>query len=365
MIYIVATAMSILIVQFYKSGRSVALKSSTFNSEYSLPSIVMLISMMPLFLIAAMRYFVGIDYTTYTNYQIPMILNGYYQVRVEILYRYLIIIGNYLGQGNTYQYIFALTAFLICFFVYKAIQEQSVNASLSIYLFVMCTFYNYSLSGMRQSIAIAIFLYALKYIKSEEIWKYFFWIVIAIGFHNSATIFLPLYFVRKIKVPWQFVLAAFPVLFFISGYIRQLLILIMNAFGLYSGYFGGRFDNGDLNLPQGLFIVFITMIVIFVCVFYGSEVDKESDLRIEINIQYLLFLILSFARQLPTASRTLYLFIPICILLMPNIVKAIDNRNIRTIVYLVLFSGTGVYYLYALFSQNIYNTLPYHFIPGL
>ncbi|OPZ02915.1 MAG: Transmembrane protein EpsG [Bacteroidetes bacterium ADurb.BinA395] len=51
------------------------------------------------------------------------------------------------------------------------------------------------MNGIRQSIVLCIFIYAVKYIKEKNLIKYLFWVIISYFIHKSALLLIPLYFI--------------------------------------------------------------------------------------------------------------------------------------------------------------------------
>ena len=129
---------------------------------------VYFLGFIPLILIGALRAYVGIDYTTYSLYQIPDVLAGSQTVKFEFLDKLVVYLGYYLANQQHYFYIFAIFHIILMWFLYKYIVQQSSNVMLSVFLLLTTVFFTFSLSGIRQSIATAIVFYALKYINQKK-----------------------------------------------------------------------------------------------------------------------------------------------------------------------------------------------------
>ncbi len=127
-----------------------------------------MLAFLVIFIPGAIRYYVGIDYTTYSLYQIPAVLSNRPNVKVESLYRLVIKFGYWLGGQNSYQMIFFLTNLLIVSFLFLYIANVSSYRWLSIIIFMSFGFFFFSLSGMRQSIGVIIALWGLKFIKTRN-----------------------------------------------------------------------------------------------------------------------------------------------------------------------------------------------------
>lgn len=322
-----------------------------------LSGILMLGSYFTLFIVGAVRYMVGIDYITYSVYQIPHVLAGDVSVKVESLYREVIKIGFSLSKGTNYQYIFILTQFIIIFFMALAIEKSSKISAFSIFIFVFSTFYAFSLSGMRQSISIAIFLYAATFIEEKYPYKYISLILLASLFHKFALIYLVLYVFKYIKLNLIYCLVSVPGLLLISSSLRKIIVIISNKLNIYPEYFGGVFDTGSYKTVQMVYIILISVILVIIQKLITSESWEEN--RFFINIQGLLTIIMGMLTIIPTPSRIMYALLPVHIILIPNLIKEIKNKNIRIIVivgFIILYS---LFFYICIIKNNFYGTLPF------
>lgn len=84
--------------------------------------------------------------------------------------------------------------------LFLGLKRYISNFSILVIVFLYKMFFYDTFISMRQSISIAIFFLIIKYIYEGKPWKYFLGCIIAILFHNSAIILLPIYFIRKITL---------------------------------------------------------------------------------------------------------------------------------------------------------------------
>lgn len=303
------------------------------------------------------RYNVGIDYTTYSLEQIPGVLANE-PVKVEFLFKWLIKLGYWISGGTSYQYIFAMTNFIIDIFIFKYIRDQSKDMPLSVLIFMFGGFFAFSLSGMRQSIGVAMMLYGIKYIYKRKIIPFVVLLIVASLFHTSAMIFLLFYFSKDIKINPMIVTAVMTGVFIFSRQIRQLIILVSTRIGLYSNYFGGTFDNGKYGR---LFIVMVIIVMVFVCASYFILGKKKFyRLRVELNIHYMACMVIAMISQLPTPSRLYFLFVPVYITLIPNMIKQYNLIKTRSWLMFLTTLYFFVFGYWNIFVQDAYNILPYH-----
>lgn len=365
MLYVFMIVLAILFAQIYISLNNLNIRTDTLIQEGTVTWVKNLFYFLSFLIICIpgmIRYGIGIDYLTYSNYQIPAVLL-HETVKVEPLYKLVIKLGYWLSGNTNYQVIFAITNVLIVGFVYKYIKDQSENITLSIFIFMAGGFFAFSWSGMRQSIGVAISLYALKYIKQRKMSRYFFWIAIAGLFHTASWIFLIFYFLNKIHFPPIYLLPIMIIEYGLAQTIRNVLIAISDKIGIYSDYFGGVFDTGIYNRLLAVGTLAILGLVIFTS--YIIKPEKLEELNSEINISYLACLTVPLISVLPTPSRILFMFIPIYITLIPNLIKRVPKPILRGILEVIVCSFY-VYFMYKnIYVQDDYHILPYRDIFNL
>lgn len=324
--------------------------------------------------IAGTRYFVGTDYRTYLMNQIPQALYGRAksQFDVEFLYKQLIKFGMSLGS---YQWIFVLTHLIILYFVFRYIWDRSSSYGMSFFILLFSTFFNFSLNGMRQAIATSIFLFATKYITKKEPMKYFLLILVATLFHKSAYVFFLFYFCayidfKHLKAIFLGVIVAAPLLLRNLDLFHSLLYKLTLKIGLYNKFFGSIYDKGGIS-KFNLAWLLINLVIFFVLTF-GVDVDAKerlmggetinealkTDTKIEVFI--MLFCLLSFA--IPGSFRVFYMFIPIYMSLIPNMLSSVSNNALRFVLKIGIMAMFILLFVYVILMQNQNETLPYQSI---
>lgn len=323
--------------------------------------------------VAGIRYNVGTDYITYSMYQIPIALSNMKIVssyNVEFLYKMVIKLGYFIGGV---QWVFVITAMLFVGFVILYIMQRSNNYVLSFLIFVLITFYNFSLNGMRQSIAIGIFLFATKYVVIKKPFKYFFWIIVAVLFHKSAIIYFFLYFLLHfnfVKNKWFLYFLTF-ISFFIVIFEKKIYTLMLSItlkFNFYSKFFGSIYDGSNQYFHMNIFMLFFNVLMLLFSYYFINTsindhdyipVKTEKSLNIDLSIQIIGTIFSLAAFVIPGSFRVYYMFIPIQISLIPNVLSIISNKKVKLIVeVIVILMYFCMFYLLILhWNQN--QTLPY------
>lgn len=151
---------------------------------------------------------VGIDYKQYATYFqqahdggwsfLISSANGY---RIEPGYSLL----NYavsLFTGDVHIFMLAvsvITVGLTAILLYK----HSPIPWAGMFVFVSFGFFGNTLSFIRQSIAITVFLFSVRFLKDKKLLPYVLVILLAASFHKSMLIMIPVYFIAHIKVNWK------------------------------------------------------------------------------------------------------------------------------------------------------------------
>lgn len=340
-------------------------KKSLIDNKSRSKFILFFIAFVWLSLIGALRYNVGTDYLVYSRLQIPEVLSGNLTL-IEPLSTLVFLIGGKIG-GN--QLVFALIHFLIIGFVTKAIYDQSVDYSFSFFLFFSLGFFNMSLNLMRQAIAIAIFIYAIKFIYEKKALKYYLWIFVAIMFHKTAIIYLPIYFFKDIIFSIKKLIIFIFVFTITSFCFDDVLYYITTKLDIYRNYWGTNEMAIRINHNYSLtywtvnLFTFITMIILYK-MGTKAQIKGIKKLSLYIYIQFICLLIMyaSLVTYIPNFDRLLTMFSYVQIISLPYFFSLKVNKIVKTVLFFctVVIMMIGFYQL--IIVQNIGETLPYQTI---
>lgn len=170
---------------------------------------------------------------------------------------------------------------VVCGGYVYAISRYSKNPLFSVlFILIYPSAFGMSFYVLKQSLAFAIILFALHYLKEEKPIKYLCGIIIASSLHYSAVVFIPLYWIAKnIKNGISLKLIAVLFLFFLGGKLLLSYIAMNDVLGdKYSGYL----DAGGNLLPL-LLISFVTLIMI---INKRKILSYSYDYPINLNMDY-------------------------------------------------------------------------------
>lgn len=145
-------------------------------------------------IIFGLRYGVGTDHLSYLeeylNYD-----NGN-ESEKELGFSFFT--GLLANNGIPSWIYFAIISFFPLFLVYKSEENNKYVYPYLAFIFIFdCIWLTYS-NGLRQVIALSIFIYSIKYISSNKVFAYYLLILIAFTFHSSAALLLIIYPLKKV-----------------------------------------------------------------------------------------------------------------------------------------------------------------------
>ncbi|WP_188630396.1 EpsG family protein [Oceanisphaera marina] len=263
---------------------------------------------------------VGIDSVMYYDYM----YNGLERDDFEYFFKLLMKVLSLSSYGF---FVFSfLNSFLVLCSSYKLVEFFFKDSRfLSFYFLVLTSsfyFLNLSLSIMRQSIAVSIFLFALLFFLKRRFFAYFFLVALATLFHSSAIFLfaLPLvYYIRLLTlVAW--VVAIFIVIKVVGVYkFVTIFVHFLYESGLASkrllDYFSWQYSVGWEFKHFYFLLILMNVYVLFVSVNrIGATFIYKASL-----VGWLFLGVFSFDEMV--ADRIFYYFIPINIIVFTMIFR--------------------------------------------
>ena len=263
--------------------------------KYITPLYVFLI-----FFVSAFRYMIGSDYDAYTEIYATSItsVDELFEFGHEPLFDMLILTLNELGFSA--QMLFVVMSGITIYFIYYGVRAHlSSERSILLVLVLYTTFFTAGgywscFNLIRQAAAMSILVYAARYIVNNSFLKFLCFILLAMGFHYSAIIFLPFYWIAKIKnSPRSMMIGTiFSLLITVTGVSVKLFLLFIPFFSeLY-----GKYLSAALNVTAGVsgfsFMTIGLYLMFCVCLYVYSRntvVDKLTMLAFSYMVLRILF----------------------------------------------------------------------------
>lgn len=263
-------------------------------------------------------------YTSYLNASGQVIGTNLNNSSLEGGYIVLLQILNQISTNPQTMFVFegALIAIAYGWFIYRNVSDVS-EAYIATLAYLAFNLFSFQLSGYRQSIAMAVCMFAYYYIEKRKIIPFLVVVMVASQFHASAYFFIPAYFVvigkaSRIKLGiiaiWGLIIRAN------LGYFNHFLSLVSDRYNKY-----GIEETGN-----GFIFFAVLIIILFVSEYYGDYIEyfgngrkdklilgNSTDQFRSINyVTCLLWFVRLFTR---TAERPCFYYIPSTIILLARI----------------------------------------------
>lgn len=302
----------------------------------------------PMFLISALRYNIGVDYPTYIKAfkiasEITISLNNLFdwlQPGFVVLCK---VVSFFFGQN--FIILFAIIAFFTLFFWFKAISQNSPDPFLSIYILICSCIYYQSFNQMRQMLAVAILTYSVRFILKRDILRFFICIAIATSFHFSAVVFIFAYFISELELNKK-TLLLYIIFAFVGIKAFDLIVTAVTNYTPYGFYFGSHWDT-QMELNTIVNLVYRIGWIIVLLFFYKILQRESPRVKVFYNLCLLGVLLQVFAVQSAIFARLPIYYWIFIIFLIPKAVYSINNNFTRNIVYIgivVFFTALHIVY---------------------
>jgi hypothetical protein len=327
------------------------LHSKSNNNDYGLFGAFTLI-----FFFLALRYNYGTDYIGYLNLFTDIQIN--YELYIGGSYRiepgWAVL--NKLFYPLGFFSLVILLAFFNCFvyynFIQKYVERKYYWLALLIYFF-NSNFLLIHLSAMRQSLAIALFLFSLDYLILKKYLIFSAIILLAFSIHTSALFLFPvviivLLFSFKIKILHILFLEILFISLFIFGNIFKshfygIVILLFSS--QYSQYEILEFSN-----PSLINALVYSLLLFILLINYNKFPENYHFL---IKLFTLGIFLLPIGYIIPMASRLGWYFLPFSLIIYPKILEILPSKWSKDI-FVFCIIGVFSMRLFTFFSSEVY-----------
>lgn len=265
--------------------------------------------------VSACRIAVGNDYWVYRD-NFKLIAQGRhvsYEPGFNLVVRG---IQSLFGYDN-YLPVFGFFSLVTVFFFVKALEDQGSSFAISLFLLMTGGYYFNSLNTVRYYLALAVALYAMKYVLRGEYSKFVLWILAGSLFHKSILLVIPVYLLARFLAAarlkkWHYIGGGILIASLIVGQAFYQEII----FYFYPYYRDSAFDRGQLSYVN---------IAKCVCVLVLCGICYKRSLREDLNNRFYFFLNLAglvvycCGSFIPEVSRVGYYMIISQVFLIPRL----------------------------------------------
>lgn len=323
------------------------------------------------FFLSFRSYLVGADTKEYyvgfqqiSNLKLGDVLNspiygygGNYTLDFEYGYKILNKIISYFNKSP--QLIIIFTGFLTILLLSILIKKYSPNPLLSLWLYVTLGIYQTQMNISRNSIAILISYFGIKYIYNKKLLKYLLVILIASMFHLSVLMLIPIYFfVNYFKLDFKN-LKVYIILSIILGIFFGLGKEIVMKF--VPTKYSYLTTGADIKL-DGL-LIGVVYIIIFLFIYLIGNNKQKMVSENKYGTWMFLFSILIYISGigLSFAPRIAMLFGSYMIIYFPRLIYSEMDLNRRKLLVIFIVILCGAQYLLRIGINDIGQTLNYTF----
>jgi len=311
------------------------------------------------FLVSALRVNVGTDYKSYVNWfnEINTFSFGY----TNFLFNNIIYLVKLFT--NNPQWLFVITSVIILGLIYLHSIKEHEDYDMILFLFIVLGFYFSTFNGIRQWIAIAVFIYSFKYIKEKQFFKYLICIIISSLFHITAILLIPVYFLFEINIKDKYKIMIIGLSFIIFKLVNfnNVIAFILKkfAFSFYVRYFQ---SGVDLTQSVGSFLPILLSCGMFgfYLLFENKLKEKLGNAKYEFNKLFCFYIVIfSITNTINNLfSRFSYYFIPFIMFLLPDFFVIFNERYKKIMKLIVIIFGI-IFMVINTVLKNSNNPLPY------
>ena len=258
-----------------------------------------------------------------------------------------------LVSSNEQFFIFS-TAILILVGPVYFVCKYSKNPPFSFFLYVVMTFFAFSMSGIRQALATSIVLVGFQYLTSRRLLPFVSLVGLAGTFHLTSIAYTLAYAVGALRVT-----------------AKNIFIFALVFSGLYAvkgsllSFFVERYldQYSEMLAPSDSYMYMVTMIFVFLLglLRYKSVLASNPRATVLYNLILLAAFFQLFGSESSNAVRVAELFYIAVIVFVPEVVSSIKDLAARCLVYGAVVV-VGLVQFYIVFPGGGYGAIPYRFL---
>lgn len=343
-LYVTVAAVTVLLAGFVNNHPATQPYSVTRQQMYNRICLVAIFGI--LFALSAARVNVGNDYAKYVEFMHLVNCDSY--VPTEIGFNLVVKILYGLSGYENFLLVFAFYAFVTVFLFLLAMYEGSDDFPLTFFLFMALGYYFQTFSTVRYYLALAIALYAMKFVLRRQWVRFLALVLLGAMFHKSLLVVIPLYILASLPwKKWQLALAA---LFCTTFLFLQDFYLKVVVF-LYPTYEDTEYLEGGtsyINILRCAGVLLFAGIVVFLKKKNVTKEEAEICDRRFWFYSYLnlgAFVLYVFCSFLPIISRIGYYLTVSQILFLPMLLGQIEDKRLRRVFRLFVILAAVLYFV--------------------
>lgn len=305
-----------------------------------------------LIIVSGFRYMIGTDYYNYIrSYEWSQSLSLTTIDYFDEPGRYIIMLVSRMIYNDPVTF-FVISAIITITLVIRTIWRYSEDIQLSVALYIFIGAWHGSFNGIRQYIAASILFAGHRLVYERKFWKYLIVVLIAMAFHRTSIVMLPLYFILSRELNWKTVIELIIGIIVIRlSYDNLLSTMAFFKGSTYDTYSNMAYMNRDVNLIRVL-VVLAPLIIPLLG--YKTETINDKETRF-----YIMWVLVAGGLMIGTSGSAylarITIYANMCtVIAMPKFLQFFSEgsrKNARIIILFLYF----IYWIYDLYSQGILN----------
>lgn len=311
-----------------------------------------------LIILAGFRKGVGADYPVYEQmYSFFPLNTNFAEIFSKALFQdnNLEIEWLYLFFNNIF-FLVGLPFFIFTLFIsivavapkYYVMERNVVYPATALMLYVIPAYFLSDSGQMRQGLAMGLCLFSFKYIKERNLLMFVIIMYFALGFHKTAAVFFPAYWLVKVKLNKPRIIAIVLFCMILSPFEIYNNLGFLNAIApqeVYQGYS----DYINVQVEETGAIKFLDLISLLY-LFFILTFDEDSCKRIPYyeymrNLGLIGICIFFIMRGSPIFSTRLpAVYLAFAAFIIPNNLAIIENEKYKKFLHLILVIFVIFYY---------------------
>lgn len=319
----------------------------TFLNKKNSRKLFIIICGLFLFLISAFRsiYFTT-DVEVYVNKYISISYTNLYELWINFITNtgkdpFFYVFNKVISLfGASYRVWLAIIAGFFCYSISKFIYKYSDEVYISVIALISLGYFYFSLTGLRQTLALSIILFSYKYLIERRLFQFIIVVLLGSLFHFSAIIFLVAYPLSKMRIGWKQVVGVLAAL--VAAYLfRPQIIGLLSSLNMNDKYTYYLEHGTTLTISGFLIQLFIYLFCLY---FKNSIVKCDSKNLILYNLLFLGMVFQVFSAVIAEFFRISMYFSIFGIILISKAINAEKNKRIKIIIYIFVFVALIAYF---------------------
>jgi len=257
-----------------------------------------------------------------------------------------VIFKTFSSNATAYLTFIAALSFI---FLYKDFRRYCFYPMFGVCAYISRFYLTRNFMQIRAGLSYAIILWAVQYITKRDWKRYFFWILIAYQFHESAFVAVPLYFLCMVKVKKWHIALGIGIAFLLGGvFTEQVRGMVADYASDVANSYVQEYKQREWGLSNP--VIYYQLAILYVYTRYEDRLKSTSEDYYTMRTAYFFstFILISTSMFTELAGRTASMFATLEMAIIPAIVNTF-YKDVRWMAYI----GLGVAFT-ALFYMNMY-----------